>query len=179
MTNAEPKLPAVVISEIMYHPPDIGLNGSFWNDSEDEYIELANRRDQAVALFDPSAPTNTWKLSGSVDYSFPANTYVPGNGYLLVVSFDPSVNPTQTQAFRAKYGIGEEVALVGPYSGHLDNDNERVSLLFPDTPIQNGTTNGTTGTTPYVLAEEVEYSYNSPWPSGPDGFGFSLTRLNL
>ncbi|MEO8428162.1 MAG: hypothetical protein ABI651_13715, partial [Verrucomicrobiota bacterium] len=150
-TNAGPRIPAVVISEIMYHPPDIELNGSFWNDSEDEYIELANRRDQAVALFDPSALTNTWRLSGSVEYSFPANTYVPANGYLLVVSFDPVVNSTQAQAFKAKYGIGEEVTLVGPYSGHLDNDNGRVSLLFPDTAIQDGTTNGINGTPPYVL----------------------------
>src|SRR6185295_2888683 len=135
ITNAGPRIPAVVISEIMCHPPDIGLNGSFWNNTEDEYIELANRRDQAVALFDLSAPTNTWKLSGSIEYSFPANTFVPANGYLLVVSFDPAANPIQRQAFKAKYGIGEEVTLVGPYSGHLDNDNGRVTLLFPDIRI--------------------------------------------
>jgi hypothetical protein len=58
--NAGPKIGPVVINEIHYHP-DAG---------DDEFIELRNLTDEPVALFDPSVPTNTWRLNG-LGFDFP------------------------------------------------------------------------------------------------------------
>src|SRR6185503_12056343 len=61
-TNPYPKVGPVVINEIHYHPPDIGTN----DNSQDELIELRNFSASAVSLFDPSFPTNTWRLRDAI-----------------------------------------------------------------------------------------------------------------
>jgi hypothetical protein len=35
-----------------YRPPDVLSQRSFWNNTEDEFIELRNRSNTAVPLFD-------------------------------------------------------------------------------------------------------------------------------
>jgi hypothetical protein len=87
----------------------------------------------------------------------------------LVVSFDPLTNLTALAQFRARYGSNS--ALVGPYSGKLDNGGESVELLKPDPPQPNNDV-------PYVLVEKVVYSDHAPWPTSPDGFGMSLQRVS-
>ena len=51
---------------------------------------------------------------------------------LVIVPFDPAIDATLTTQFRTHYGINEQVALAGPYSGVLDNGGERVRLSRPD-----------------------------------------------
>src|SRR5439155_2619047 len=60
--NPYPKIGPVVISEIMYHPPDLGTNDNV----RDEFIELYNVSDHTVALYDANFPTNTWRLRSGV-----------------------------------------------------------------------------------------------------------------
>ncbi|HXI54350.1 MAG TPA: lamin tail domain-containing protein, partial [Candidatus Saccharimonadales bacterium] len=83
--NAGPLVGPVVISEIMYHPPD--LPGAV-DDSQNEYVELQNITGSPVALYDPGAPSHTWRLRGGVDYEFPSGLTLPAGGTLLVISFD-------------------------------------------------------------------------------------------
>src|SRR5204862_1807209 len=52
--NSGPRLSAVVITEIQYHPGPAG----------DEFIELFNTSNTSVPLYDPLYPTNAWKLNG-------------------------------------------------------------------------------------------------------------------
>ncbi|MDB6037647.1 MAG: CotH protein, partial [Verrucomicrobiales bacterium] len=130
-TNARPLVPPVILSEIMYHPADLSLNGALWNDTEDEYIELWNRTDQSVPLFNPNVPTNSWKITGGVEFTFPTNTPLAGKSYLIVVGFDPATNLVKASAFRNKYGLSTDVPLTGPFSGHLGNAKETISLLVP------------------------------------------------
>ena len=164
-TNAYPKVGPVVISEIMYHPPDVGTN----DNQLDEFIELHNLTTAPVALYDPSFPTNTWHLRNAVDFDFPPGASLPPGGYLLVVSFDPVADTNALAAFRSNYSLSASVPLFGPYVGKLDNGSEKIELRKPGIPDTNDV--------PYILVEAVHYADTAPWPTAADGTGLSLTRL--
>src|SRR4051812_16013304 len=84
----------------LYHPPDIGT----YDNSRDEFIEVANVTSQSVPLYDPAFPTNHWRLRDAVDFDFPAGLSLPAGGRVVVVSFDP-VNDTNSLAgFQQRYG---------------------------------------------------------------------------
>ena len=164
-TNSGPRVGPIVIGELMYRPQDLP-DGS--DNSADEFIELLNITTNAVALFDPANPTNTWKISGGVDYLFPTNVSITATSFVLMVNFDPNTNAPTTAAFRAKYGVGAAVPLYGPYSGKLGNSGDNVELKKPTTPLP--------GKVPYVLVDKVNYKDSAPWPRGADGLGLSLQR---
>jgi hypothetical protein len=165
--NAAPVIGPIIISEIMYHPPG-GANGS------EEYIELQNNTASAVPLYDPANPTNRWKLGGGIGFTFPANASLAAGARLLVVDFPPT-NTTLVNAFRARYGISNSVAISGPFTGALNNAGATVALARPDAvqlpPHPDA------GFVPYVIADLVSYTDTTPWPSGAvDGGGLSLQR---
>ncbi len=170
--NAYPRVGPVVISEIMYHPPDPypGMN-----DSVNEYIQLANVAQTNVPLFDPLAPTNTWQLRNAVSFDFPTNITLQPGGRVLVVGFDPATYPATTAAFRTKFGLAPGVTLLGPWTGKLNNGGDTIKLLGPDKP----NVTPTNVFIPYYLVEAVAYDNLPPWPSGADGGGTSLQRLDL
>ena len=167
--NAGPRVGPVVIHEIMFEPPP----SAGYADTLHEYIELRNLTDQPVPLFDPLFPTNTWRLEG-VGFHFPSGVVMPPGGYLLVVSFDPERDPVSKAMFRRRYALAESVPLVGPMSGRLANEGERLALLRPDPPQT--VPNPFVGYVPYVLVDEVEYEPGPPWPAGAAGTGLSLQR---
>lgn len=166
MQNGSPRVGPVVISEIMYHPADaLGVA-----DSEiDEFIELHNITETNVALHNLAFPGNRWKLDDGVEYTFSVADVIPPNGFLLVVNFNPTTEPTRLANFRAKYGVPNDVAVVGPYSGRLNNDGEPVELHRPDAPES--------GDVPFILVERVRYSDALPWDTNADGYGPSLQRF--
>lgn len=165
--NAGPRVGPVVVAEIMYRPPDIGTN----DNSREEYLVLANLSGEAVPLFDPASPTNTWRISGGVDFVFPTNLWLPPGGRLMVVNFNPVNNPGELLAFRQKYGVPETMPVLGAFQGKLDNSGEDVELKRP--------IRFATGWAGEVMVEQVSYRDQSPWPGGADGFGASLQRVNL
>ncbi|HEX5218965.1 MAG TPA: lamin tail domain-containing protein [Verrucomicrobiae bacterium] len=166
--NSRPLVGPVVISEIMFQPPLLGGSENF----EAEFIELQNVTATNVPLFATDFPTNTWRLGNAVDYFFPTNTVLPAEGRLLVVSFDPQVNPAALAAFRSAYGLSTNVPIFGPWSGRLNNDGESIELKFPDEPEADGFV-------PYVMVEKVSYKPTAPWPSSAAGTGQSLQRATL
>jgi hypothetical protein len=172
--NSGIKVGPVVISEIMYRPQDVYANGAYWNNFEDEYVELHNITGSPVNLYHPAYSSNTWRLDKAVEFSFPSNTTIAANGYVLVVNFNPITDLAQRNAFRAKYGISAAVPLFGPYKGDLSNGDETVALYQPDNPETSG---NNAGQVPYVLVDQVHYSDQVPWPVTPDGFGQTLHRL--
>jgi len=169
--NAGPQVGPVVINEILYAPPPFGLDP----DPVDEYLELRNLTSQPVPLFDPLHPTNAWKLSGAVQFTFPLNTYLPPRSFLLLVSFDPAQDPGSVRWFTNRYGLTNSVAMLGPFQGHLANEGERVALYKPDKPELPNSPNP--GYVPYVLLEEIHYSGQPPWPAGTRETGKSLQRI--
>jgi hypothetical protein len=170
-TNAPPKVGPVVISEIMYHPVE-GADGT--QNPDFEYVEVRNLTEAAVPLFDPAFPTNQWRVTGGISYSFPPNTTLAAHGMLVLVNFDPVTNPAAKEAFLARYGAGAPVGfspqLLGPWSGQLNNSADALALYQPDSP------DSTSGVTPFVLVDWVSYADAAPWPSWADGFGPALIR---
>lgn len=95
----------LLITEIMYHPPTIGVVDS----DEYEFIELKN------------AGTNTLTLNGlrfnGITFTFPANaTLAPGQFYVLA---------RNAARFAEKY---PGVTIHGTFSGRLDNGGETVAI---------------------------------------------------
>jgi len=167
LPNAAPVIGPIVINEILYHPPG-GTNGS------NEFIELFNNSGGTIALYDPAYPTNHWKLSGGIDFIFPANESIAAGGYLLVVDFDPADTATLA-AFRARYNISVGIPVYGPFEGSLDNAADHVELYRPDTPQP--ASHPDAGFVPCVLSDRVSYTDALPWPIGDvDGGGLSLQR---
>lgn len=162
--NEDPRIGPVVISEIMYRPPDFGTN----DNDLDEYVELQNISTNAVSLYDPAFPTNHWELDDAVHFGFAPGTSIPAGGFLVVVSFDPA-NATALGKFRSLYGLGTNVPIVGPYTGELNNSEDRVELKRPDT--SNITNIG------LVLIDRVHYRDDAPWDANADGLGAALQRI--
>ena len=126
---------AAVINEINYAP-----SGS---DNPAEFIELHN---PGAAPLDLSG----CKFDSGVDYVFPAGTILPAHGY-LVVSGDPA-------AFATRWGF----APLGPWTGKLSNDGERVRLR----------------TAADVTLDSVTYGIGFPWPTAARGDGSSMELIN-
>ncbi len=164
--NATPRVGPVVISEIMYHPPDLGTN----DNTRDEFVELRNITTAAVPLFDPAHPTNTWHLRGAVEFDFPSDVSLAAGDSLLVVGFDPVNNPAARDTFRASYNLSPSVRLVGPWTGRLANDTDDIELRRPDLPEPDGRTAN-------YLVERVRFADTAPWPPQADGTGYSLQRI--
>jgi len=168
--NALPLVGPVVISEIMYHPPDYGTNSP----ADEEFVELVNVTSTNVALFDPAHATNVWRLANAVNFSFATNQTIAAGGRLLVVSFAPT-DTARLNAFRARYGTNGVV--VGPFAGQLDNAGETLELWRPDAPQL--PPHPDAGFVPQLLVERVTYSDHAPWPTSADGLGDSLQRIEV
>ncbi len=163
--NSGPRVGPVVLSEIMFRPPD---NVFGQDDDFGEYIELFNAGASSVALFDPANPVNTWRVRGGVEFDFPTNVTLGAAAHLLLVSFDPA-NAELSDAFRVRYNVPPSTRILGPYSGKLDNSSDTLELLRPDAPVP--------GAIPYILVEALTYADSAPWPSGADGTGAALRRI--
>ncbi|HKQ37900.1 MAG TPA: lamin tail domain-containing protein, partial [Verrucomicrobiae bacterium] len=173
-TNALPKVGPIVITEVMYHPPDDpgGIDNILY-----EYIELKNISASDVPLYDPAYPTNTWQFRDGVNYAFPPNTTVPAGNTILVLSFDPVDDPEAYALFRSHYSLGTGLAMYGPYNGKLDNGGEELALYKPDAP--EGPADPDAGFVAYVMVDRVVYDDLAPWPIAADGTGSSLHRVSL
>jgi len=152
----------VVISEVMYHPVDSGY----------EYIELYNPFAVGVTLLNAVGP---WRIDGGVDYTFGVGTSIAAGGRLIVVGFNPYTEPAHVAAFAAAYGTGPLTAgvdIVGPWSGALSNKSERVALERAQAPDVVG------DNVSWVIVDEVIYSDGEPWPTGADGTGKAVHRID-
>jgi hypothetical protein len=130
----------LVINEIMYHPsvPDAS------------FVELYNN--STVSAFDLSG----WRLSGAA-FTFPGGSVIGPGGFLVVAG--------DRGAFAAAYG--RIIALVGEFSGKLENGGETLRLIQP-------------GATPEedLIVDEVRYDSAPPWPDVGNGGGASLQLID-
>ncbi|MHC4742543.1 MAG: lamin tail domain-containing protein, partial [Planctomycetota bacterium] len=171
--NAYPKVGPVVITEMMYHPTDPCAGDPLeYMDEDFEYLELYNITDSPVALqeLDDQIGMNVpWRIEG-ISFTFLPGTTIPPYGRFIVAR-----NPA---AFIHRYGPLAPGMLHGP-CGKMSNGGERIQLSKPgdqnlDTPVW--------GDYHLIRVDRVEYSDGShplgddPWPTEPDGHGYSLTR---
>ncbi len=162
---------SIRISEIMYHP-----DGS----DDAEYVELVNTADAAVTLYDAIRGL-AWRFTDNpddpaIDVTFPADspvTLAPGECLLLVKDL---------AACRAAYSIPANTQIVEWGGGKLANSVETLELLCPSDGNLDGTRN-------WIVADAVTYSDGShpenfvtgvdSWPTEADGYGLSLSRIDL
>jgi len=134
-TTTEIIFNTVVINEIHYdHDPKT---------ERAEFVELFNASDRPTDL-------SNWTLRGAVDYQFPSGTTIEANGF-IVVAEDPATLASQFS-----------VTGLGPYTGKLNNDGERLEL------------EDASGLT----VDEVTYGIGFPWPSASRGKGASMELIN-
>lgn len=168
-TNNAPPPARLVVSEILYRPPDVLAGTNYTDNSHDEFIELHNATPDPLTLDNANG---VWRLNGGVGFDFPTNFTLGAGAYLLVVNFDPATNATELGAFKGLYGITDPLLpILGPYTGKLANNSDRVAIERP----QAG--DGTNDPLNWVVVDEVIYADQSPFPCGTDGSGNSLQRL--
>lgn len=96
----------LVISEIMYHPPDSGnVSGTSL-----EFIELKNVGDEVAYL-------SGFQFTDGIAYTFPLETTLAHGDYLVLAS--------DTAAFADRYG---GLRAFGQFLGNLANNGERIAL---------------------------------------------------
>lgn len=125
---------SLVFNEVMYNPAGV-------EDAPLEWVEFYNQLTVDVDVSD-------WTLSGGLDYKFPADTFVPGKGY-IVVAADPA-------AF--KKATGRDA--LGPWTGSLNNAGEQLDLHNMDRR----------------LMDSLDYGDQGEWPAAADGSGASLAK---
>jgi len=163
-TNAPNAMPApdVVISEIMYNPAGT-------DQGHLQFVELLNVSTTNVPLWTVAGP---WRLNG-IGYTFPDGTVITAGTYIALVSFDPATNVAARDSFLATYGpVDSGGRLMGPFSGGVANDGERLALERPQAPDLPG--DGAS----WVIVDEVIYSDRDPWSASADGTGRALVRRN-
>lgn len=126
---------AVVINEFLFNGVD--------NTVRNEFIELFNNTTVAQDL-------TGWRLSGAIDYAFPAGTTIAPGAFLLVAE-----NPATILARFAKTAIG-------PWSGSLSSKGETIRLRNASD----------------ITVCEVDYKVGFPWPVVTDGDGTSMELIN-
>ena len=119
---------SVVINEIYYKPAD--------KTSPEEFVEICNRNPSPVNL-------SGWGFTQGIDYTFPEGTVLEAGEYLVLAE-----HPATLQSVFS-------AAALGPYSGRLANDGERLVLR----DRQDG------------VVDEVEYGGEFPWPVGSEDGG--------
>ncbi|MBM3839602.1 MAG: hypothetical protein FJ398_16860 [Verrucomicrobia bacterium] len=124
----------LVISEIMYRP-------AARSDGKDlEFVELFNSQ---LWFEDLSG----YRLSGAIEFTFPAGTTLPARSFLVVAR-----NPADV---RSVYGIAD---IAGPYADSLQHRSRTIRLHH-----RNG-----------AVLLQITFSSDLPWPVAANGAGHSL-----
>ncbi len=136
------------ISEVHYHP-SAATGGEAANGWDDSDFEFIELQNIGSTAID----LTDVRFTKGVDFDFPANLLINPGAYLLVVR--------NQAAFESRYGAG--LPIVGEWSidDKLDNGGENVKLSL--------------GSGPPII--EFVYDDDVPWPTEPDGEGFSLTLI--
>ncbi|MBN2685536.1 MAG: lamin tail domain-containing protein [Pontiellaceae bacterium] len=149
--NTNPRQPAVVINEIMYHPIS--------ESNDDEYVELYNRTTSAVDV-------SGWRLQGGISYQFPDETEIPANGYIVVAE-----NATNLMA---RYAQLDASNTYGNYGGTLGNGGDTIRLTMPEDLVATNLVGLITTNYFYITVDEVTYLDGGRWTQWSDGGGSSL-----
>ncbi len=174
-TNGGPVFGPLVITEIMYHPPDFIIDTNIIQNELDEYVEIYNAStltqylwDRTVYTYPPFgyAYTNTYHLRGQIDFNFPTNVSLAPGESLLVVNFGLT-NTIQLNTFRAKYRVPANVKIFGAYGGKLSDGGGTFQIERPDAPQLPGRPDA--GFVPYLRVDKVRYDDDLPFPPEADG----------
>ncbi len=127
----------VVINEIYFEPVP--------KTSPEEFVELYNNSAETVDL-------SGWFFSNGISFEFPEGALMDPGGY-LVMAEDP-------QALQER--AGDSVLILGPFSGSLSNEGERITLRNHLGEV----------------VDTVGYDYGFPWPTATTGDGSSMELIH-
>ncbi len=151
---AQPGASTLVISELMYHPPDpttAEQSAGHTNGDDFEFVRLTNIGATPLEL-------HGLRFTQGITYDF-TNTAVgainPGASALVV---------RNKVAFQFRYGQSYNAMIAGEYAGTFSNSGETVTLQL----VNGGTT----------TLETFTYSDSGQWPAAADGYGPSLMLSN-
>jgi hypothetical protein len=153
--NAGIRVSDVVINELMYHP--------ITDDPDDQYVELYNRSTNPVAL-------GGWKLGDAIRFTFPSNTVIAPNGYLVVAKNAAHLLTNYTTLTGSN--------TLGNFDGTLSGGGERLVLTMPDTIIVTNSTGLVETNVIAIAVDEVTYGTGGRWGQWADGGGSSLELID-
>ena len=157
--NSAPRVGPVQITEIHYHPAG----------NTPEFVEVSNTGGSAGDL-------GKWTLRGDVDFDFPAGFTINPVEAVVLVAFDPVLQPAQTSAFRSQYGVSAGVRIIGPWSAANSLGDAaglvRLRRLVPPPPEDPAYVG-------LMVEDEVNYLSSAPWPTTASGSGSSIRRLGV
>ncbi len=155
-TNSPPSNNVIVINEIMYNP----LSG----DDGLQYVELYNRGSGATNLAG-------WKLEDGISFTFPTNTIIPANGYIVVAN--------DAGKLMSNYANLNMTNTVGDFGGKLSHGGERITLTKP-VPHHIADSNGViiATNTLDIIVDDVTYGTGRRWGQWSDGGGSSLELID-
>ena len=161
--NSGPLVGPVILAEVAPSRSEAGKALGL----RDSFVELANLSNTSVPLFDTVLPQRTWRLRGDVDFDFPQGLSLAPGARLLVVEFDPVIDPLELTGFRARHALGSDVIILGPWSGGTTPEGLSVRLMRP-APTSDGTG-------PYVSVDETVFQFSGS-PLGRILPGWSFVR---
>jgi hypothetical protein len=132
--------PKLAVTELMYNPPPHPSN--LYTNEDFEYIELMNTGNTPINLAG-------FAFTNGIDFRFSTGVLQPGD--LITVVKNRTV-------FESRYGT--QVPIAGQYSGSLDNNGERITLVGP------------------MLEPVFDFVYEDNWYPLTDGVGLALFGLN-
>jgi hypothetical protein len=122
---------------------------------DDEYIELYNTGTAPVDI-------GGWQFIDGIDYTIPAGTHIPADGYLVIARNADRLIET--------YPMLTTGNTIGNYDGALNNRGERIVLAYPANPQVPGQD--------YIIVDEVTYGDGERWGTWTDGDGSSLELID-
>jgi len=137
----------IVINELMYEP----ISGN----DDDQYVELYNQGTNPVSLAN-------WRLTAGVSFTFPPDTTLAPNGYLVV--------GRNLSNLLAKYTYLNPTNALGNYGSKLAHKGERVALARPQSYYGTNTI--------WVVEDEVTYGTGGRWGQWAAGGGSSLELID-
>lgn len=139
----------LVVSEIHYHPADPSNTEQALGFAHDREFEFL----ELLNISNSPVELDGLMFSAGIDFHFPPQSLAAG--HRVVVARNPA-------AFTARYGAG--IPVLGPFENgtQLANDGERITLLAANGDI----------------IFDFVYDDAAPWPTRPDGEGYSLTRID-
>ncbi len=152
-TNSGPRIGPLVVAQILYQPSSNAV----------EYMEFYNMSATATPLYDPMAPTNTWRIEGGIDFSFPTGIVIAPLSSFFVCA-------TNESSFRILHGMDTNPPVFGSFSGKLNNAGETIRLMKP---LEFEFTN-----MPFTMIDRVAYEDIFPWPVPPQD-GYAIERIRM
>lgn len=154
-TNSGLYLREIVINEIMFNP----ISG----DDNDQYVELYNRGTNALNV-------GGWRFQEGISYTFPADTLIAANGYLVVAKNAAHLIPNYPQLSAAN--------TVGDFGGALSHGGERIALAAPELVAGTNAQGAWVTNVNWMIRDEVTYCDSGRWTQWADGGGSSLELID-